>query len=229
MVFGMEFSKNRSAYKIKIGKSNTSTPEILKMLNIEDHLLPCEGKVLKRKYSHLNLEFAIWKINRKFDEMLSTMAKMEGLEEGEVVGMEYSMNKEKVLRRLMIHGLHVRMVHTNLKKLTKQVYLCKQFLVELSSEVRYFKEMDVFQACCNYLVTIPREIGFLANLKVLVLSRNRISRLPEEIGMLKELRELNLSQNRLRSLPKSITSLKSLSISSWTKTNSKDYHNFSGN
>ncbi|EPR79325.1 Leucine rich repeat protein [Spraguea lophii 42_110] len=119
---------------------------------------------------------------------------------------------ETRLNVLLHESKALRNIYSDIAINHSELYLCRQFIIEVNSNIMFFKKLKIVQLCCNYLSEIPKEIGELENLNILILSRNRIKKLPREIGKLYKLKELSIKENYLKSLPLEITSLKKLEI-----------------
>lgn len=83
------------------------------------------------------------------------------------------------------------------------LFLCRQFVYEITPDVCKLRSLRFLHACCNSISSMPLHMGLLRNLKVLVLANNTITEMPSDIGECTNLREVNLSQNLLTGLPDS--------------------------
>jgi Leucine-rich repeat (LRR) protein len=164
----------------------------------------------ERSYPNLKLNIKITKIGKNFEENMNISPRLPAVGENEIYAYNTVSEKDKSVERVLTSGNRLRGYVVDKTTHSDQLYLCREFIVKLSSNIKELQKTKILQMCCNYLSTLPREIGHLSELQILILARNRINRLPEEIGMLMKLKELNLSQNYLQRLPESISSLKQL-------------------
>ncbi|KAI4292099.1 hypothetical protein PAPHI01_1373 [Pancytospora philotis] len=193
----------------RIGINNRHAPNLYRMYNCYDHLFPYELKRMGDEFGNERLVAGLetfWslvshKLNLKMPQMTST---------GRMEFYHKMLRQDKTLYRMLSSGPEAREVSVTLGPEEKQVYLCRNYLTELSEAIAELRDISVFQTCCNYLRYIPSSIGQLQNLKMLILSRNRLIELPSEIGLCRELRELDVSFNALRLLPRSIAGLRNL-------------------
>jgi Leucine-rich repeat (LRR) protein len=77
-------------------------------------------------------------------------------------------------------------------------------------QLKYLKNLEVFDLSFQKYRTLPEWIGELTNLKSLLANSNELSSLPSGLFQLRHLEELNLSLNKLEELPGEIGQLKSL-------------------
>lgn len=193
-----------------IAKSNPSAPGVLRLYNLEDHVFPYKTSKSTETYPSVHLATSLSSFERLTSEHLSLSPRLEEITKREMDIYHNVVNRESVVKEVLASGERVSAIRHNSKEDRNQVYMCRQFVVELTEGIGELRDLKVLQACCNYLTRLPQQIGCLVSLKVLVLSKNRIQRLPNEIGLLKNLRELNLSQNLLSELPRGMSALKAL-------------------
>lgn len=193
-----------------IARSNPSAPGVLRLYNLEDHVFPYKVAQAVDSYPSVHLATSLNSFERSISKHLLLSPRLEEITKKEVDIYHNVVNREEMARNILLRGERASMIHYNSVEDRGQVYMCRQFVVEIAEDIGEARDLRILQACCNYLTMLPCQIGLLLNLRVLVLSKNRIQRLPDEIGMLKNLKELNLSQNLLSGLPEGISSLKSL-------------------
>lgn len=193
-----------------IAKSNPSSPGVLRLYNLKDHVFPYRVSQEVDSYPSVHLATAIDGFEKLISEHLSLSPRIPEITKKEVDTYHNVINREEMARNILTNGERTGMIHYNFAENRGQLYMCRQFVVEITEDIGEIEDLRILQACCNYLTTLPHRIGCLSNLRVLVLSKNRIQKLPNELGMLKNLRELNLSQNLLSELPNGISSLKAL-------------------
>ncbi|KAL7345071.1 leucine-rich repeat domain-containing protein [Encephalitozoon intestinalis] len=193
-----------------IARSNPSAPGVLRLYNLEDHVFPYKVAKSVESYPSVHLATSLSSFERLVSRHLPLSPRLEEITGKEMDIYHNVVNKEETAWEILTSGERVTNIRHNSKEDRSQVYMCRQFVVEITEGIGEIRDLKILQACCNYLTRLPQHIGCLTNLKVLVLSKNRIQKLPEEIGLLKNLRELNLSQNLLSSLPKGISALKAL-------------------
>lgn len=193
-----------------IAMSNTSAPGVLRLYSLEDHVFPYKASQPTDSYPSVHLAASLNGVEKSMSDHLCLSPRLAEITRKEVDIYQNVINREEMARGILMKSDRASVVHYNSAEDRGQVYMCRQFIVEITEDIDKIKDLRILQACCNYLTTLPSQIGSLVNLKVLVLSKNRIQRLPEEVGLLKNLRELNLSQNMLFSLPEGISSLKAL-------------------
>ncbi|KAF9763474.1 Leucine-rich repeat-containing protein 57 [Nosema granulosis] len=196
--------------KIYIGKSNVSAPGVLRLYNLTDTVFPYRRSDFVGRYSHIRLDTKMAKVEAKMRPSMNLSPRDSNItfEEEEIYNNIY--RKELTARKIIMNGSRTHNIFYDPIEDKNQIYLCRQFVVELDEEIGKIKDLKVLQACCNYISFIPNSIGMLKNLKVLILSRNRIRKIPDEIGGLVNLREINLSHNFIEELPTSMVSLKLL-------------------
>ncbi|CAD26990.1 putative leucine repeat-rich protein [Encephalitozoon cuniculi GB-M1] len=193
-----------------IAKSNPSAPGVLRLYNLEDHVFPYKISRAPETYPSVHLAASLGGFERQVSKHLSMSPRLEEITGKEMDLYHNVVNKEETAEEILTSGERVSTIRHNSREDRNQIYMCRQFIVEITEGIGEAKDLKILQACCNYLTRLPPQIGYLANLKVLVLSKNRIQKLPDEIGLLKNLRELNLSQNLLSMLPRGISALKAL-------------------
>jgi Leucine rich repeat len=193
-----------------IGRSNRNAPNLYRAYNCYDHLFPFEIRKIARKFPDIRLSIALDAFNCLVTHKLNIKPHSKMLSREEIDIYKNIVSPDKILQRQLLSSHESREIRIELSPDEKQVYLCRNYLVELSENIVKLKAVTVFQTCCNYLRYLPYGIGQLRNLKMLILSRNRLVELPDEIGLCKELREIDVSYNMLRTLPRSIVGLKKL-------------------
>lgn len=193
-----------------IAKSNPSAPGVLRLYNLEDHVFPYKVSQATDSYPSVHLATSVNDFEKLVSEHLSLSPRLAEITRKEVDIYHNVINREEMASGILGSGERSNTLYYNSAEDRGQLYMCRQFVVEIMEGIGEVKELRILQACCNYITTLPYQIGFLSSLRVLVLSKNRIQKLPNEIGMLRNLRELNLSQNLLSELPDTISSLKAL-------------------
>ncbi|KAG5858741.1 leucine repeat-rich protein [Encephalitozoon hellem] len=193
-----------------IARSNPSAPGVLRLYNLEDHVFPYKVSKSAETYPSIHLASSLASFEKLVLKHLPLSPRLEEITGKETDIYHNVVNKEETAREILASGERMTIIRHNPKEDRNQVYMCRQFVVEITEGIGEIRDLKVLQACCNYLTRLPRQIGCLTNLRVLVLSKNRIQSLPDEIGLLKNLRELNLSQNLLSTLPRGISALKAL-------------------
>lgn len=192
-----------------IGRSNRNAPTLYRAYNCYDHLFPYELDKESENAGSIRLKAAL----ESFNSLVSRRLKIPHqrcLQNEEVETYKNTINPEKVLYKMLTSSPEARDVNIEVSPDEKQIYLCRNYIIELNEEISELNNITVFQTCCNYLKYIPYGIGRLNNLKMLIISRNRLIELPDEIAMCKELREIDVSFNLIKKLPKSIAGLKKL-------------------
>lgn len=196
--------------KIAIGKANVSAPGVLRLFNLEDKVFPYRISEDLGDFPKVHIDIQEAKLESKLSRHLNLSPREHSIssEEEEIYKNVYK--REQTASKIIMKGQKVHDVFYDPEEDKNQIYLCRQFLIEINDNICFLRDLRILQACCNYLTRIPRSIGLLSNLKVLILSRNRIRKLPDELGELINLRELNLSHNFLKDLPISMIKLKLL-------------------
>lgn len=205
---GSAISMVRKTYVI--GRSNQNAPSLYRKHNCYDHLFPYEP--VRSQSDNTDIKLAVMleafgslmchKLN--IEDQTSTVSAEETEQYKRVIGAD------KILQRLLVASPEAQDVRIELVTGEKQVYLCRNYIIELNEDIGNLEGITVFQTCCNYLKYLPYSIGQLRSLKMLIVSRNRLVELPDEIGLCKELREIDISFNLLRQLPRAIIGLKKL-------------------
>lgn len=193
-----------------IGKSNRNAHNLYRLYNVQDHLFPYDLKIDKANFQGINLSVALEVFNSVVAQKLDADLHKSQLTEKELEMFKTILNPSKVLQKALTTSSEARDAKIEMSTEDKQIYLCRNYLVEVHELIGKLKSVTILQLCCNYLKFLPYGIGQLKQLKMLIVSRNRIVELPEEIGMCKELREIDLSYNLIRYLPRSIAGLKKL-------------------
>lgn len=206
----MGISQSVPCGKIYIGKSNVSAPGVLRLYNLTDNVFPYRIAEDMDKFPSVHLDSRMARMESKIRTSLNLSPRDLNIspEEEEIYNNIY--RREATARKIILNGNKTHDLFYNPEEDKNQIYLCRQFVIELDDNIGKIKDLRILQACCNYITRIPPSIGMLKNLKVLILSRNRIKRLPDEIGGLINLREVNLSHNFLEDLPETMISLKLL-------------------
>lgn len=198
-----------SSHTHSIGTNNRNAPNLYRAYNCFDHLFPYEPKRPSADYASAKLAAAL----EAFASLLAHKLGAPAWQSASGAHMDaYSKieKSEKTLYRMLVTSPDAREVTINLAPEERQVYLCRNYLIELSENISQLGDISVFQTCCNYLRYIPCGIGQLRNLKMLILSRNRLVELPDEIGLCRQLREIDVSFNLLKKLPRSLAGLRCL-------------------
>ncbi|KAH9411723.1 hypothetical protein HK407_04g08340 [Ordospora pajunii] len=193
-----------------VARSNSSAPGVLRLYNLGDHIFPYKVSHGTEVYPSIHLATKINEVERLISKHLLLSPRLEEITSREVDIYYNIVNRDSIADDILAKSDQTTPLHYNAAEDGNQMYMCRQFVVELTEEIADAKDLRILQACCNYLTRIPRQIGALINLKVLVLSKNRIRSLPDDIGLLRSLKELNLSQNMLSDLPRGTSSLKIL-------------------
>jgi hypothetical protein len=193
-----------------IAKSNPSAPGVLRLYNLEDRVFPYQLSESIESYPTVHLATALNKFEDELSGKLILSPRLPEISKKEIDIYNNVTNKEKMAKKILTSGDKVNKIYYNSVEDRGSLYLCRQFIVDITENIAEADDLRILQACCNYLTTLPKQIGHLTNLRVLVLSKNRLRKLPNEIGMLISLRELNLSCNLLSELPSTIMSLKTL-------------------
>lgn len=206
----MGISQSVPCGKIYIGKSNVSAPGVLRLYNLTDNVFPYRTAEDMDKFPNVHLDTRMAKMESKMRPCMNLSPRDLTItpEEEEIYNNIY--RREETARRIIMNGSKTHDLFYSPEEDKNQIYLCRQFVIELDDNISTIKDLRILQACCNYITRIPPSIGMLKNLKVLILSRNRIKKLPAEIGGLTNLREVNLSHNFLEDLPETMISLKLL-------------------
>lgn len=193
-----------------IGKSNRNAHNLYRLYNIQDHLFPYDLKPGKANFQGINLSVALEVFNSIVTQKLDVSLHKSQMTEKEFEVFKTILNPSKVLQKVLVTDSDARDAKIEMSTDDKQIYLCRNYLVEVHELIGKLKSVTILQLCCNYLKFLPYGIGQLKQLKMLIVSRNRIVEIPEEIGMCKELREIDLSYNLIRYLPRSVAGLKKL-------------------
>jgi len=193
-----------------IGKSNRNAHNLYRLYNIQDHLFPYELNKNRATLNDINLAVALEMFNSIVTQKLNKPRHKNTLTDHELEVFKSILNPSKVLQRILTTGADTKDLKIEISSEDKQIYLCRNYLVDVNELIGRLKSVTILQLCCNYLKFLPYGIGQLKGLKMLIISRNRLVEIPEDIGMCKELREIDLSFNLIRRLPKSISGLKKL-------------------
>jgi len=205
---GQVISMIRTSYII--GKRNKNVSALHLRFNCNDHLFPKDDHVPWRRNSELLLAQALEKFNSFINLKMNIDQHKPYTKSCNIRGIEAFVSAEKMLYRQLVSGEDTRDVVVEVGTDDRHIYLCRNHITELNSNIGNLPNITVIQTCCNYIRYIPSEIGSLINLKMLILSRNRLKCIPPEIGFCKNLKEIDLSNNIMKSLPKSILTLKNL-------------------
>ncbi len=112
------------------------------------------------------------------------------------------------IRVLNLYGNHLDSLDDRIGTMVnlEKLYLGKNDLIKLSSQLVKLKKLKLLSLQYNELDTLENYIGELENLEQLWLDRNRLKYLPDSLGKLKKLCVLKLNFNELVALPKNIGS-----------------------
>lgn len=192
-----------------VGTCNNSAPALYRKYNCYDHLFHYEPSQPQADQSRMRMVLALEAFNMLATQQLD-LEPRQLVSSDELLGYQHMIKPEKVLQQMLTTSPLAQDVRVELGADDKQIYLCRNYLIEMNENIARMDQITVFQTCCNYLRRIPCGIGHLRGLKMLILSRNRLIELPEELGFCKELREVDVSYNQLSRLPRSIVALKKL-------------------
>jgi len=196
---------------ITMGRANRNAPNLYRLYDVPDHLYPYETKKsAKARFPDIELALALEAFNANLNCNLNLQTTKSRLSTSEVAIFKTILNPVKSLQNGLLSGTDAKDFKLEICSNDTNIYMCRNYLVELNEIVSKYTSVTTLQICCNYLRYLPYGISHLKGLKMLIASRNRISELPEEIGLCRELREIDVSCNLLRRLPKSFVCLKKL-------------------
>ncbi len=194
----------------KIGICNHNAPRIHRMYKCYDHLYNYNIEKYDVDYGKIKMALIQESFNKLLYQKLKIKSKNTYATAEEIEEYQKIIKPEIILSQMLKIDPLTHDLKVILKEDEKQLYLCRNYIVELNKNIAKLVNITVFQTCCNYIYRLPYGIGCLKNLKMLILSKNRLLELPDEIGYCRELREIDVSFNLLEKLPKSLLGLKKL-------------------
>lgn len=182
--------KNKTFYSLNEANKNKKNVVCLYLGNQELEILPNEI------YSYSNL-------------------KVIDVSKNNLIEISEELQSLKNLTKLILSNnvnLNLIQVFNVLEKIPKlnSLYLDKNQITSLPTEVSYLKNIKILSLHSNNLTTIPIEIVELRKLKKLLLSGNKIKFFPEGFNSLNELEILTIDNNLFDKLPEEIIDLTSL-------------------
>lgn len=211
-----------------VGICNNNAPGLYRKYNCYDHLFHYDIADTDIDQGAMKIALALEAFNTLVTHRLGIELSNHLVDAEQVEEYQRITKPEKVLQQILVLNPLSQELKIELNEDDKQLYLCRNYIVELNENISKLTQVTVFQTCCNYLRYLPCGIGCLKNLKMLILSRNRLTVLPDEIGFCKELREVDVSYNLLSFLPQSIVALKKLNTLHITGNNFKTIPSFIG-